>query len=175
MTGYEIYDEGYEAGYESAMEDLMEAMEYTGDPEKMLETMKRRIAKGSDHEQGRAVGRAIAKQRAAQNAFDNTNKFKDALNYQRKMNKAADEYDDLMRKRANKMNCYSYDDDVRARKEKDFDDGVAFGANHYNKKYKRVNKPTKVNVRKKANEALFDFDDIDHTYLDDEYDDFDYE
>ena len=37
-----------------------------------------------------------------------------------------DEYGDLMRKRANKMNCYSYDDDVRARKEKDFD-GLSLG------------------------------------------------
>ena len=47
--------------------------------------------------------------------------------------------------------------------------------NNYGCTFKSIDGKARIKSKKKANESIFDFDDIDHAYLNDEYDDFDYE
>ena len=167
MTGYEIYDEGYEAGYESAMEDLMEAMEYTGDAEAAVAKMRERFKPNSPYALGRQVG--INSNRAFKYADkkQSTNNVFAAASYQKKEKKYRDKANDY-RDRASHVpvrdNNGSLTGTTDVRFNPEFAKGQDFGKKYGGKRY-----------HKKANEALFDFDDIDHAYLDDEYDDFDYE
>ena len=162
MTGYEIYDEGYEAGYESAMEDLMEAME--GSPYNRKDATK--------------AGVLYSKLNSQRNEAREKGDFKKANRIYKRMQAIDDKYDKWLpdpKRRDVTVNHFisHYVDNpdtptninVRKTTQKIIDEN---GGGSYD--------PYKVKVRKKkANEALFDFDDIDHAYLDDEYDDFDYE
>lgn len=159
MTGYEIYDEGYEAGYESAMEDLMEAMEYTGDAKAVVNKMKSRLDRNSSYNYGRRMGQLAVKSKKAHDAYDNAKTLKAAVKYQKQYedydSRADSAYKDIaatIRRRGPENG------------EAEYQAGIKHGIKYANKRY-----------HKKANESLFDFDDIDHAYLDDEYDDFDYE
>lgn len=161
MTGYEIYDEGYEAGYESAMDDLIEAME--GSPYNRKDATK--------------AGLLYAKLNSQREEARKKGDFKKVNRISNRMRAIDDKYDKGLphpNHRDVSENYYlgrairpdiNTNTNIRKTAQKIIDKN-AFG--YYS--------PYKVKVRKKkANEALFDFDDIDHAYLDDEYDDFDYE
>ena len=154
MTGYEIYDEGYEAGYESAMEDLMEAME-AGKSNPGASPMSRQFK--------RDISNPVFREGMKQGLHD-TLKYKD-----KKM---------IMDIRADELHPKTVDKYISERKF-GYEDGYYHGKravlNRMGRSLNSINGKARIKSKKKANESLFDFDDIDHAYLDDEYDDFDYE
>ena len=166
MTGYEIYDEGYEAGYESAMADIMEAMEAKKLSPEQLHNLKDSLDHGSFYSYGKRTGKMHAKADHFSRMTKKASNDAIARQYQRKSDsrrRRAEEMDrDFNTSNASVKSIYG--DDIAQGMSTRYNKGKAFGEKYGDKRY-----------HKKANEALFDFDDIDHAYLDDEYDDFDYE
>ena len=158
MTGYEIYDEGYEAGYESAMEDLMEAMEDGKLRSKPLTQKQKEAArKRSDPDHMFNLGRKYGYHNEIGWNESGTDKGDYHMTKSARIDRHAE---DVMYKNDHPYKKIGphYDDAYHR--------GQRIGRAHAN--------GAKIHLRK-GNEALFDFDDIDHAYLDDEYDDFDYE
>ena len=184
MTGYEIYDEGYEAGYESAMDDLIEvAME--GDPYNREDATKAGVLWTKLRERSEELSRQQRNENDKQKAYQ-TNK---------KLNKTLKTMDDIRTKYSKQLPTPNPSHNYPLQSLNYFENGAARASSGDSITNKNSgNKTATINVRKttkeivnrnrlrefnsnkkKANESLFDFDDIDHAYLDDEYDDFDYE